>query len=237
MATTAEQVAALQKQNNEMYIQSAREQMAFQERMSNTAHQREVKDLITAGLNPVLSATGGQGATTPNGAQADVDASSMVNYLLTEMNNENARQMNSAQVAAQKYAADRAYAAAVESASAQRYAADKQANSNWLGWLTNAIANPDSDQGVAARAIFDWLGIPIPQSGTMQGKKDFIYKDPGLPEYKAVNKMLKDIKSLSNSQKSFLAKNAGFIVSYFNDKGYHKLADLFMKQFYNSYAK
>lgn len=60
------------KDTNIAQIASAREQMDFQERMSGTAHQREVADLLKAGLNPILSATGGAGASSPSGAQAQI---------------------------------------------------------------------------------------------------------------------------------------------------------------------
>lgn len=53
---------------NAFSAQQTADQMAFQERMSNTAHQREVADLRAAGLNPLLSANGG--SSSPPGASS-----------------------------------------------------------------------------------------------------------------------------------------------------------------------
>lgn len=75
--------------NNAWAAEQAQKQMDFQREMSDTAHQREVKDLIAAGLNPVLSANGGSGASTASGAMATPDTSNtrlLAEAALAQMN-------------------------------------------------------------------------------------------------------------------------------------------------------
>lgn len=60
-----------QQDANEQNIQLAADNRAWQHMMSSTAHQRETKDLIAAGLNPMLSSLR-TGASTPPGNVANV---------------------------------------------------------------------------------------------------------------------------------------------------------------------
>jgi len=54
---------------NKMNQQMAREQMQFQERMSNTSWQRAVTDMEQAGINPMVAFSQG-GASSPSGAMS-----------------------------------------------------------------------------------------------------------------------------------------------------------------------
>lgn len=130
----------------------------WQEMLSNTAHQREVRDLMAAGLNPVLSAMNGNGASvgsgataqgvTSQGAKGDTDTSAngaianLLGSILSAQTQIEAANINAKtqEAVADKYTAMERIVSEI-SASASRYGADTSAAASRYGADKTAAAS------------------------------------------------------------------------------------------------
>lgn len=154
----------------------------WQEMLSNTAHQREVRDLMAAGLNPVLSAMNGNGASvgsgataqgvTSQGAKGETDTSvngaiaNLLGSILSaqtqiEAANVNARTQEAVAekyTAMEKIVAETAAAAsryhADQSASASRYGSDRAAAASMFGSQMAASASRYAAEQAAAASRY-----------------------------------------------------------------------------------
>lgn len=133
----------LGKPNRDNNAKEAQKQREWEERMSNTAHQREVADLQAAGLNPILSANGGQGASTPTGAaasnQGHTDFTTLIPALMQSFNQmkevNSAVKLNEQKGETEKTQQMRNKADAINSAEqARKHAADAAAREKSNKW-------------------------------------------------------------------------------------------------------
>lgn len=126
----------------------ARKNREFQERMSSSAHQREVADLRAAGINPMLSRMG-SGASTPGGDRA-------------EMQDVGSKAVSAAQLVLMKRQADLVLAQThgENARTAEVNRASQEANSG-SQWRLDSLRNASDLSGVSLDQVRQMLPLAL----------------------------------------------------------------------------
>ncbi len=183
--------SAKQYEYNALEAQKNRD---FQKMMSDTAHQREVQDLLKAGLNPVLSATLG-GSSTPSGAtasggsyqgqSAQVDTtllSAIMSLYGTMINNETSKDIAKINAETNLQTAKISSAASMYSANqmaaASRYGSDLSfSSSNPMNRVINSVLSGNAGEVVSGLwNSIDNLGISKFANNVSDSRAKSVYK-------------------------------------------------------------
>lgn len=152
-----------QRASDTRNIKLAREQMAFQERMSSTAAQRSVEDYTRAGLNPALaydrSASTPGGAATTVGNAAERGVSNALSFKTTMQQLKMAREQNVADLNLKKSQEEKNKAEGAEAQSRQMIQGQQ-----WVRAIRenqrDALIDPMVVKQHAATLMLNQLNIP-----------------------------------------------------------------------------
>ncbi len=233
-AEQAEEARAWSHKENQLAMahsaEEAEKNRKWQEQLSNTAHQREVKDLVAAGLNPVLSVNGG--ASTPTGsagsgysggassASADSSASSVAGLFSSILNNaaqlymqDNQLRFNYAQLAQSKELQELGFAVS-------KYMSDNSLRGQQIS--SAAQLNSASIMSAAQKYSSDntYKGLVYSTDANNQAKKDTSLVGTVNDLFSSSMQSLPDYGPITN---------AGNLVGYAIDSVYRKLLDKFKK--------